>query len=289
MSKTKSWVNVETGEVIHNVSRIITEAQEEKIKNNVLLYKTIFNQYGEFFFYKYDELLYDIQWDTALAFRFLYVCTFADWNGCIYYDEDNKCAKESDFIMVFNKPKSTVSGFVDELIEHELVYQDTNGVYRVSEQYFAKKLSDNDFKNRSIRAFHKSIRELYRKVSARQHALVGELLKLVPFINIHTNALCKNINEADPNYINPLNKQDIQDIFRDGSDYGRKIYTKLEKLMIHGEAVIAKFTTVDHSHYVVNPRIFYRGNNINDLKALTKQFDIATSMAKKRRMKKYVQ
>ena len=49
----RSWVNVETGEVVTNVKRMVTDQQEELIKEskeNILFYKTIFNQYGEFLF-----------------------------------------------------------------------------------------------------------------------------------------------------------------------------------------------------------------------------------------------
>lgn len=282
-------LDIETGLIIDEVDHIVTKKQQYKIdeyKKKVKFQKYIYNKYGDFFFYKYNELLNDINYDMATAFRFLYVCSFCDKNGYVIAYEDYKCMEVADFIYVFDRPSSTVKDFCKKLIDYGLLYQDYTGCYRVNENYYSHKLTDEESKKYNIRTFNRSIQELYKKMSTKEHRLGGELMKLVPYINVYTNALCWNVYERDPKNIEVLTKTDIQNIIRKDSDYGRKLYNQINKFTLHDEVIISLFTGGVEEHYVMNPRIFYRGNDINDIKVLVQHFDIAKEQNKKRRMKR---
>lgn len=282
--ETRTWVNFDTGEKIDNVTRIITEQQEHKIlefrkHNNAVI--RIQDAYGEFFFYKYDDFLSYLNYDLATAFRFLYLCSFANKDGRIVLPGGEYVKEKKDFIILFNCPRKTADDFYHNLLDNDLIYQDFFGAYRVNDNYFSKKIiNDEDFRNRSTRVFDEAIQNLYKQLTSNEHTFAGELLKLIPYMNIRTNILCRNIDETIPERISPLSKEELQNIFRPNSDYGRKLRSRIEKFSIHNEPVIGKITLMYESHYFVNPRLFYRGDNINDLKAILDHIDISVYQSK---------
>ena len=285
-----TWINAVTGEIRTNVNRIIDNGQEKIIsdaKKRTQFQQQLYDYYGEFFFYRYDTLLDDIDRNTAMAFRYIFLCSVSDKNGCITRtDTTKKCTKESDFINIFNMQKTATYKWVNYLSDTELIYKNFDGYYCVSDKYFAKDLSNDEFRRNSIRTFNKGIQDLYKKVGGTQHSFGGEILKLVPYINIYNNTLCWNISERDPNQIEPLTKRDIKLLFRPDTDQGRKLLEKWERFTMDDELIIAEFSSGEDIHYIVNPRIFYRGNNIQDLKGLMDHFDIATQQTVKKKMKK---
>ncbi len=283
---SRSVADTETGEIIDHVVKIVTEQQGERnkeYKKRRELYKTLNRKFGNFFFYKYDTLLKDINDNVAIAFRFLYICGFADKNSVIKLPDDRVCTKKDHFIELFNCPKQSAYDFHDQLLNHELIYVDFAGHYRINESYYSYGINDDGFKKNSVRTFNRAVRELYNKLSSKQHALGGELMKLVPYINIHNNILCTNITSSIQNSDEVLTKEDLQQIIRPSSEYGKKLRLKLEKMTIHDEPIIAKVISGESYYYVMNPRFFYRGNNITEFKALIDQFSTATNITRQKR------
>lgn len=289
---SRAWMKADTGEVKENVVSIITEEdrrRHKEYKNKKEFQHYLHGKYGEFFFYKYDELLNTLNNQVATAFRFLYLCTFADKDNKIKVFSDMYAKKENDFMVIFNKPRKTCSDFCKALKESELIYKDHNGIYRVNEHYYSRKIIDNDdFKHHCIRAFNIAIQELYQRINVTEHTFAGEFLKLIPFMNIYWNVLCeeKDIYNQDSNQIVPLTKQGIQEILRPNSDYGRKLYTKMEKYTIHDEPVLVKFVSGEVTQYIINPRLFYRGNNIKNLEGTINHVKISIAETDRRKMKR---
>lgn len=283
---SRSLIDMSTGEIITGVSRVITQSQEpsiEEYKKKKKLYTYMYARHGSFFFYKYDTLLEDIHDDVATAFRFLYVCSFADKNFHLVLSDGRLCNKKDHFTEIFQFPKSSSMGFLNKLLEYGLVYTDTEGTYRVNETYYAYGMPDDDFKQHSIRTFNRAVQDLYRRLSAKQHTFGGEFLKLVPYINIFNNTICKNIAKKNLDSEDIMTKEEIQEVLRPSSEYGKKLRLKLEKMIINDELLIAKFKAGDDIHYIVNPRFFYRGNDINDLRSLIAHFDISSNVTKQKR------
>lgn len=284
------FANLETGEIVNIASYTTTDQADSedfsnKKKNECRkLYNTIQSEFGNFYFYQYKRLLTTLENDTATAFRFLYLCTFADKDGYIYTSENQKCTTYSDFIFIFDRTKSTVTDFVKALEKYKLVYK-SRECFIINSQYYAMNINSNSFKTNSVRAFNNAIRELYKDSNPKEHSVIGEVLKLVPYINIANNTLCWNIEDVHPDAIIPLTMQEIRHVLRPNSDYGRKITNKIENLYIKGEPVLGKFEATKGYQYIINPRLFYRGNNIYQLKGIMDQFDIAKGTYKRKRKK----
>ena len=287
--KGDRWFNETTGEFKDDVRGIITgddiKKREEDIKAFHLrrdLFNIIGKELGNFYFYRYDKLLELLNEDTATAFRFLYLCTYGDKSGYILTYNNQRCSKYSDFIFIFDRTKSSVIKFVKTMEDYKLIYKQ-NDFYKINSEYYSMNLDSTTFKKNSIRTFNRAIRDLYKNSDPREHSVIGEILKLVPYINISNNVLCWNIKDVHPDEIIPLNMNEIRAILRPKSDYGRKIMNKLEKLFIKGEPVLCRFESVGQTQYIINPRLFYRGNDISQLNAIIEQFDISKHRCDKKR------
>lgn len=278
---SKKIVDYETGEIIDNVQRIVTESEEKKISDyrayiqrRQQLYQLMSKHCGNFYFYRYDKLLEQLGDDTATAFRFLYLCSCADQDGYFVKYKNEYCKSKEDFTYVFEKTKDTVTSYLNKLISNKLLYKDAKG-YRLNPMYYSMGNMDDEFKRSSIRTFNNAIKELYRNSDPREHKMIGKILKLVPYINIYNNVLCWDIEETDKDLIQPLTAEDIRYVIYPDSNYGYDVMDKLGMLFVKGEPLLGKFTSVDQTQYIINPRVFYRGNNVADLKAVIDQFDIA--------------
>lgn len=270
------------GEAIQGIDHVVTkkeqaakDAYKERNRKQYELAQLINTYYSTFFFYKYDELLDYIEGDTATAFRFLYLCSFADKRGYIMVNDQKYCTRQKDFVEIFDKTDSTVHGYVEELYKDNLIFNTDDGKYQVNMDFYSTKLDDDIFRQNSIRAFRRAIKSLYHNSSPREHSKIGEILKIVPFVNIYNNIICKNPKCSNSDEIEPMTIQEVLSILRPDSDYGRKIFKELEMLTVNDEFVIGIFESAGEKHCIMNPRIFYGGNDPQNLQSLIDQFDVS--------------
>lgn len=288
----KKYVDYDTGEIIDNVTRIVTEDQQRKAseykihqKKKQHLYKLMNKHCGNFYFYRYDKLLEQLDDDTATAFRFLYLCACADNEGYMIAYDNVYCDTVEDFTYVFERTKDTVRKYVEDLKRNKLLYKDEKG-YRLNPIFYSSGSLDNNFKRNSIRTFNNAIKELYRNSNPKEHKLIGKLLKLVPYINIYNNVLCWNIEDTNKETIQPLTIEEIRYIIHPQNNYNYSASDRLENIFIKGEPVMGRFRSVGQEQFIINPRLFYRGNDSKDLQAIIDQFDIAKQQYIKKRKRK---
>jgi hypothetical protein len=116
------------------------------------------------------------------------------------------------------------------------------------------------------------IREIYEKAKPREHRRLALLMELLPYINFSHNIVCNNPNEKDIDKVDPFNLTEVMELAK---------YTNLTKfkrdllnLTVNEELVIKITETKNGKFIYVNPRIFYKGNNVNDLKACMNEFRV---------------
>lgn len=288
--------DLNTGEIYEEVVKVITKKQQEtateykkRKEQRQKLFDKISRHCGNFYFYRYDKLLHQLNQDTAIGFRFLYLCACADKDGYFIKYNGEYCRTKEDFVYIFEKTKPTVRKYVDELIGDNLLFKDDKG-YRINPLFYSAGNITDEFKRNSIRTFNNAIKELYYNSDPREHSLIGQFLKLAPYINIYTNTLCWNIEEKNKDYIEPLSRNEIIGILEIESKYSYTIFNKLERIFIKGEPVLGKFTSSGQDLYRINPRLFYRGNNVKELQDLIDMFDINKKQyikyVEKKKMKK---
>jgi predicted transcriptional regulator len=289
----KKVIDYDTGEIIDNVSRIVTNGEQKKIteykklqQRRKDLRKLINKHCGAFYFYRYDRIIELLNDDTSTAFRFLYLCACANTEGYFIKYGNEYCKTIEDFTYIFDKGRSSVKKYMKNIIDYKLVYKDTLG-YRINPIYYSMGGMDDDFKRQSVRTFNQAIKELYYNSDPKEHSLMGQLIKLVPYINIYSNTICENIDCIDKKEIQPLTKTEIANILQANNTYGYTLLDKLMNVFIKGEPVIGLFTSMGQYQYRVNPRLFYRGNNPWELRDLIDLFDIAKNQfIRKKKMAK---
>ena len=289
---SKRVIDYDTGEIIEDVSRIITNTEDKKIteykqlqQRRKHLRKVMEEHCGNFYFYRYDKLLEQLEDNTATAFRFLYLCACADNEGYFVKYANEYCKTKEDFTYIFDKGKSTVRKYMDDLTSNNLLFKDEKG-YKLNPLFYSMGGMDSEFRRNTIRTFNKAVKELYYNSDPKEHRMIGKVLKLVPYINIYNNVLCWNIEETSKEEIQPLTVCEIREILHPKNNYSYDIMNKLEMLFIKGEPVLGRFESVGTEQFIINPRLFYRGNNPRDLQSIIDAFDIAKNQYLKKKQKR---
>ncbi len=276
----KKLVDPDTGEIIEvdyyrttSQAKKITE-YKKKIQRVKKLNQLIAQHCGGFFFYRYDDVLSLLEGNTAAGFRYIYLCACATKEGYFIKYNNELCKTQEEFTYIFEKTKDTVKRYINELEQYSLIYKDDQG-YRLNPMYYYCSLNGDEQKKHSVRTFRNCVKELYNNSNPNEHATMGELLKFVPYINIYNNVLCWNPEESDKDDIQPLTLRDIRYIIRENSNYGRELEDKLEMLFVKGEPVFGRFEAAQEHHWIINPKLLYRGNSPKQFQALIDQFDVA--------------
>lgn len=289
--KPNDRINPHTGEIeemaeyktVQQKNRDLNFRELQIKKQN--FYKYIKENIGQFYFQKYKELLQVVNNDTATAFRFLYLCCFADEQGNIVYD-NNFMTKQEDFVKIF-KSNSTKK-IMRDLKNKNLIYKDGRKFYSINMNYFSLGLPKNIETNTCTRTFKDSIKDLYLKSSITEHKTLGYIVKLLPYVNFYNNVICLNVNNRGEEDVHPLNKQEIVKILSQNINTGYKVLDKLEKSLIANEPVILKVEGLSEEHFIINPKLFYSGNNKKELRGVIEQFDIVKNQYFKRKARKSI-
>ena len=126
------------------------------------------------------------------------------------------------------------------------------------------------------RVFSENILNMYEGTNKTQRKLLANLFKVLPFINFKYNVFCANPTEVDEDKIIPLKWSDLARLC--GYDEKKQL-ARFKKdffnLSICGYDVIGQFTSKSGYSIVINPKVYYAGNNIEDVKSLYVMFKMS--------------
>ena len=142
-----------------------------------------------------------------------------------------------------------------------------------------KELHKEDKSYTYTRVFCESILKLYNEMESRKRQQLSNLYAILPYINFKYNRLCKNPTETDNLKVEPLDWSDLCDICEYDKKNAFRLRKDLMSIKIKGQGVFIEITGENNNKViVVNPHIYYAGDNVNELKAI---MDIFESFAKK--------
>lgn len=287
----RQWVDSDTGEMVEGmlITKEEFEEKAEKQKNkeegyfrknkNDALFMFIDENYGSFYFNNYTKLLKALNNDSALLFRFLYLCTFADYDNYLKFGEfknntHHAYMKESDFEEVFGLSRRSILTLKTDLISNKLIKIFDDGRIMINSNFYSRGiLKDNDMLN-SSRVFDNGIRELYFQSKIREHKKIGIIVVLLPYLNKFHNVLCKRPFEENIENIQPLNLTEICKILDYDDQNKDKIKKNLQSITVGGDPMVAYVSHALGKFFIVNPAIFYKGNSLSDLKSLINIFKV---------------
>ena len=195
---------------------------------------------GGFYFNYYNKLE-----SNQFTFRFLYLCTFENFKGYLELGnakaEGRLCVKK-DLFEILNLSSKDCYRTIEYLEENNLIHYDKQGYVKVNTDVCVKGEVKN--KKEVVRMFDKAIKELYENSLPKEHKKLGLLIKLLPLVNYKTNVICKNP------------KEDIVE------------------LTVNNEKVIMQSKIGGKEFIVVNPRIYYKGNKLNEMQGIVNLFKL---------------
>lgn len=232
---------------------------------------------GEFYFINYRKLLQLTDDNTALAFRYLYLCTFADNEGRLQYK--GKDVIHKDFKRILNLNPKTAGRDIAELENYELIYK-IGDIYHVNLTYYIRKQKlPDEFKGNSARMIDKGIRELYEQSTPRNHAMLGKIVPLLEYINKYNNILCTKdtVTQFDHRKIVPLSGYEICRICNRTTENSDRFLKELKSYTIDRLPFIRRIVDDTKYHldcYIVNPYVIYMGSRNDHLEWTFKLFDL---------------
>lgn len=129
-----------------------------------------------------------------------------------------------------------------------------------------------------VRIFDKAIQELYKKSTPKEHKKLSLLIDILPYVNFRHNVICKNPEEEDFLKIQPMTMKELCVAIGQDERKPSLLKNKLFKLTVSGEIVVGVFDKVIGSCIYVNPKVYYKGNNIEELEGLARMFKIGTNI-----------
>lgn len=233
--------------------------------------------FGSFYFVNYIKLLPLIDDDTALAFRYLYLCTYADKDGQLFYK--GKPVLHKDFRRILELNRNLTCETTDQLENLGLIYEINDHYYVNLAHYIRNQKLPNDFKGSSSRMIDNGIQELYKQSTPRKHAMLGKIVPLLEYINKYNNILCtkETVLEHDHKKIQPLTGVEICKICGRSPQNSDVFIKELRSFVIDRLPFVRRI--VDNTEYkldcyIVNPYVVYMGSRNDHLEWTFKLFDL---------------
>ena len=236
--------------------------KKEEISN---FHNRLIETYGNFYFNFYKRI--DIE--NQYLFRFIYLCSYMNYDN--YLSNGKRLLRVNDLEGLLGLSEREFYRTKKSLIDSNLItIKDKNLVY-INDKYCKKGEIHRNKNIEFIRMFNEAIKELYEKSTPREHKKLALLIKLLPYINYKYNIICSNPEEENIQLINPIKMSDLCEMLGYDRTNASKLKRQLFALRVNDEKVIGIFEVEDSKAILVNPRVYYKGNQedgLNYLEAL---------------------
>ena len=249
----------------------------ERMKQQELLRIEFGEILGEFYFVNYRKLLELLKDNTSLAFKYLYLCTFADRDGLLEYK--GKVVIHKDFKKILNLNGKTTGNVIDNLLNAGLMGKKDQFYYMNLDYYIRNQKLPEEFKGNSSRMIDRGIRELYEQSTPRKHEMLGKIVPLLEYVNKYNNILCTKdtVCEYDHKKIKPLSGYEICRICNRSVQNSDVFLKELKSFVIDRLPFICRVvdeTKYNLDCYIINPYVVYMGSRNDHLEWTFKLFDL---------------
>lgn len=237
----------------------------------------ITNQGNYFYFLIYNQLINDFPNNEGLLFKFIYLCTYGDYDnkgGLLCYNKQPLVY--DNFYSLLNLSKKRTDDTIAELLNNHLLIQQGDN-FKPNPKYYLKG-TVKGYVGEITRIFNKGMRELYFKSTYNEHKMLAHFIPLLPYVNLRYNIICSNPEETDIKKLKPFNLKQVADAFGVDKTNSSRLKRKLLSITVHGYSLMGYFTR-DFGNgllkcFIVNPYVFYKAPGIKDMESISKLFDI---------------
>lgn len=241
----------------------------ELMKSKDNFNKTLQMNYGTFFFNYYHNII-----DKEHLFRFMFLCTYMDYDNIIVYGKAkgiHKRANKKDLQEILGLSNKQFYTTINYLTDNELLAIKEDKIVINDKICSRGKIRESN--KGAIRMFDEAIKELYEKATSKEHNKLGLFVKMLPLIHHKSNVVCHNADVEDVNDVNPYNLTELAKEL--GYSTPQRLKRGLMELKINDESLMMVSYINYKSMIVVNPRLYYRGDNIDELMGIINLFKIA--------------
>lgn len=220
-----------------------------------------------------SEILLENVTNATLA-KLIYLATYIDKNNIISADggwegreRKPKPLSKKEIQDLLQVNRQTFSAFWKEATGSKMILETNNG-YLMSKDQF--RFCDNSMVNKRttmmVKMFKHAIRYMYQNTDERSKKFITHLYRLIPFINLKYNTLCRNPFEKDVAEIELLTLGDICELVGIDRSHQQRVLSGLKNLRFvdkNGDVrsvITYKWDYKNENRYVVkiNPQ-FYAG------------------------------
>lgn len=305
--KRVTAIDTDTGEVLGNalikdnsseqlVMKVVNEKQvraiRKKTENKSTIAEHIAKNEGSFvhLIYKYsfplmDKLQAKCGGNKANIhmIRFIQLATYSTFGGKLFDNNNNRVKKSSlSKIWQVENNRKSVNETYKILTECGYIYETKEGYIMISDELIVKgaiddfkKLKKDDKDLTYTRLFSKNIQDMYEGTEPKARKQLANLFKILPYINFKYNVFCENPTETDNKQLKLYNWTDLARICGyDDKKQVARFKRDLMKLRIYSYEVIGQFETGRGKAICINPKVYYSGDNIDDVMKLYVMFEM---------------
>ena len=249
-----------------------------KEKNLTEIAILIDEELGSFNFLNYKNTL-KMGLEPQYLYRFVILCCYMDYDNSIRYgnakDEYNY-ATEKDLEEIWRLSKRETISTKKALIQYDLLRVEGGHLY-INQKYCRKgqkvKKIPKTYLKGSVKMFKDGLLELNEKVDAKEHKKIALLVEILPYVNYNHNIVCSNPNEGNVEKIEPINLTKLANMM--GYSTTQKLKKGLMDIKVNGKSLIMIANINNKNMIVVNPSLYYKGNNMEALRGIINLFKIA--------------
>ena len=301
--KTYDLIDKDTGEVIDSTTveikpgrrtGIATSSEDQRdaykhkleldkemadfIKENEGAFIHLIYKYGSVIFKELEEKLSGNKSNIHII-RFIILATYQTFGGKLFDDDKHRIKKSSLKHIWDTTNRNSVNETYDLLLECGYIYEE-EGYIMINDKMIIKgeitdiinELKKEDGRYTYTRVFVNNIKSMYYGTEQKQRKQLANLFKILPYINFKYNVFCTNPTETDEMKLELLSWGDLAEL----CGYNRTNVTRFRKdlwnLKIYDHCVIGEFHCEAGMAICVNPKVYYGGDDVSDVRNLYAMF-----------------
>lgn len=294
-SKAKSdYIHKPTGEIISgkDLQRIPTDKEQEakekyKEKQKKILQKLdgenfIREYYGAYYHFIYGSLCNSSEEGERIMLnygsRLLRLACEMEYDTGRLVDLSTKPYKsltEEQIIDLLKISEREWKSSRKYLVDNELLRYEGRGknkeFYLNTDVCLKGELSSKTINTKVLgvtRVFIHSYSYMYDNLSNTERKTLFYLARLLPHINVEYNIVCSNPFEENESKIEPLSVGQMCNYMEIEPRNFSRVMSKLSKLKVNDKCVLCKTIADGSTYYIINPALFYQGNNRDSLRLI---------------------
>lgn len=217
--------------------------------------------------------------------RILYLGTFVSYPS---YTNNMYLRSKNNILMTKKELRTVVFKELEErerqrtikyMFDNEIIFEDERGMLYINDKFIIKGKVKQIYDENSIRSdimvrvFNDTIEKLYKETSPKTHKNVDVLIKILPYINVNLSCVCKleDVNKTED--VKCLTFSQLSETIGMGYNNSTKLKKMLMSIKIDGKCIVGTFTTLDAEIIKINPILFYKGSNGDELYTLYNDFN----------------